>query len=398
MFSFKTLASLLVAALPLGNATPQAGSAANLVPDKYIVTLKDGISANDFNFHMNWVRDVQVARAGHRRGLNFRGVEKTYGVGNFNAYAGHFDEHTLEAIRRNADVESVEQQQVYHLHELTTQKESTHGLATISHREPGSTEYVYDSSAGEGSTVYVLDSGIQVDHPEFEGRAIRGYNAVKDATDEDVQGHGTHVAGIVGSKTYGVAKKTKLVDVKMFHDAGSTNEIILDGIEWTIKDITAKQIQNRTVVNMSFGGGNSTALNKIIKTAYDAGILCVISSGNVGVDASDWSPASSPDGITVGAIDANWRLWDHSNHGPVVHILAPGVDVLSLAPGNETKTGSGTSQAAPHVAGLAAYLAVAKNINTAKELKATILSLGTRDKATAVKDGTVNLVAYNGII
>lgn len=157
-------------------------------------------------------------------------------------------------------VESVEQQQVYYLHELTTQKNSTHGLATVSHREPGSTEYVYDSSAGEGSTVYVLDSGIQVDHPEFEGRAIRGYNAVKDATDEDVQGHGTHVAGIVGSKTYGVAKKTKLVDVKMFHDAGSANEIILDGIEWTIKDITAKQIQNRTVVNMSFGRCDSLSV------------------------------------------------------------------------------------------------------------------------------------------
>lgn len=118
----------------------------------------------------------------------------------------------------------------------------------------------------------------------------------------------------------------------------------------------------------------------------------------MGVDASDWSPASSPDGITVGAIDANWRLWDHSNHGPVVHILAPGVDVLSLAPGNQTARESGTSQAAPHVAGLAAYLAVAKNINTAEELKASILSLGTRDKATAVKDDTVNLVAYNGII
>ncbi|TWU76115.1 Basic amino-acid permease [Metarhizium rileyi] len=394
---FRNLVSLLVAALPLGIATPLPNGAASLVLDKYIVTLKDGITASDFNVHMNWVRDVHRISLLRRGRRNLRGVERTYAVGNFNAYAGHFDEETLEIIKNSADVANVEQQQMFYLHRLTTQKNSTHGLATISHRAPGSTEYVYDSSAGEGAVVYVLDTGVAVDHPEFEGRASHGYNAIKSVPDGDVNGHGTHVAGTVGSKSYGVAKKTKLVDVKLFDDrGGTTSEVVLDGIEWTIKDILAKKIQKRAVVNMSFGGGASVALNQLIKTAYDAGILCVISSGNAGVDAKDTSPASSPHGITVAAIDAQWQMWKYSNYGPVVHILAPGVAVLSLAPGNKTATDDGTSMAAPHVAGLAAYLAVAENINTVKDLKARIISLGTKGKVPDLQSDTVNLVAYNG--
>lgn len=146
------------------------------------------------------------------------------------------------------------------------------------------------------------------------------------------------------------------------------------------------------------GGGKSAAQNKLIKTAYDAGILCVIAAGNEATDAEDRSPASSPDGITVAAIDDKWRLWQYSNYGPGVQILAPGVNILSTYIGSKTaiREDSGTSMAAPHVAGLAAYLAIAENINTVKELKARILSLGTNGTATSIKQGTVNLVAYNG--
>lgn len=124
----------------------------------------------------------------------------------------------------------------------------------------------------------------------------------------------------------------------------------------------------------------------------------MIAAGNEATDAEDRSPASSPDGITVAAIDDEWKLWQYSNYGSGVHILAPGVNVLSTYIGSKTATqeDSGTSMAAPHVAGLAAYLAAAENINTVKELKARILALGTNGTATSVKQGTVNLVAYNG--
>lgn len=124
--------------------------------------------------------------------------------------------------------------------------------------------------------------------------------------------------------------------------------------------------------------------------------MCVIAAGNEGKDAKNSSPASSPDGITVGAVDSKWGLWESSNYGAVVHILAPGVDVLSTFPDGKTEVANGTSMASPHVAGLAAYLQAAENIGTVKELKDRIISLGTKGKATGVKRGTVNLVAYNG--
>lgn len=152
---------------------------------------------------------------------------------------------------------------MYYLSALTTQTNATHGLATISHRDPGSTEYIYDDTAGEVTTVYVIDSGIDIDHPEFEGRACRGYNAVKGEPDGDTDGHGTHVAGIVGSKTYGVAKKTKLVDVKVFQNDNASSEIILDGIEWAIKNITASKIQAKAVINLSLGTYITDSLSAI---------------------------------------------------------------------------------------------------------------------------------------
>lgn len=149
-----------------------------------------------------------------------------------------------------------------------------------------------------------------------------------------------------------------------------------------------------TIVQL--GGEYSAAENKLIKTAYDMGILCVIAAGNSGTDAQNISPASSPDGITVGAIDSDWKLWERSNYGSVVHILAPGAEVLSTVPGGKTQVYNGTSMAAPHVAGLAAYLQAAEDIRTVEELKKRIISLGTEGKATGLKNGTVNLVAYNG--
>lgn len=136
---------------------------------------------------------------------------------------------------------------------LVTQKDSTHGLSTISHRQPGATEYVYDESAGEGAIIYVIDSGIQISHIEFEGRASHGYNAVKNTPNGDFVGHGTHIAGSAGGKTYGVAKKAKLVDVKLFHEGGSTTSVTLDAMNWAINDVIEKKIQKRAILNMSFG-------------------------------------------------------------------------------------------------------------------------------------------------
>lgn len=226
---FQRGALFLASLLPLLNAAPVPEPATNaVVPNvegKYIITLKEGV---DTNSHINWVSDV------HRRSLERRqdagaapaGVEKTYEINTFKAYAGHFDDDTVEQIRNNADVAIVEADQIWHTTALTTQTGATYGLGAISHRSGRSTTYVYDSSAGTGTYGYVVDTGINTAHVQFGGRATLGYNAAG-GQHVDTVGHGTHVAGTIGSTTYGVAKRANLISVKVFQGE-SVGDSLLD--------------------------------------------------------------------------------------------------------------------------------------------------------------------------
>lgn len=125
------------------------------------------------------------------------------------------------------------------------------GLASLSSSRPGSTTYNYDDSAGSGGYVYVVDSGINIAHNDFGGRAVRGYNAAGGSFDDTI-GHGTHVAGTIGGSTYGVAKKTNIIDVKVFIGRESSTSIILDGFNWAVNDAVSKG-RRGAVVNMSLG-------------------------------------------------------------------------------------------------------------------------------------------------
>ena len=104
---------------------------------------------------------------------------------------------------------------------LTTQTGAPYGLGRISHTAKGSTSYVYDTTAGAGTCSYVIDTGIYTAHAEFEGRATFLANYAGDGSNTDGNGHGTHVAGTIGSKTYGIAKKTSLYAVKVLDASGS---------------------------------------------------------------------------------------------------------------------------------------------------------------------------------
>lgn len=397
MVNFKNLASALLAALPLGLAAPAPAN-----NNGYIITLKKDIAATGVESHIEWVNHVHARSLG-RRDLNLAGVEKTYNVGNFHGYAGAFDAATIAEIRNNPDVATVEVDGVVTMFGLTTQSGATHGLGTISHRASGSTDYIYDTSAGEGTYSYVVDSGIRITHQEFGGRATNGYNAYGGAfTDEN--GHGTHVAGTIGSNTYGVAKKTNIIAVKVFGSGSTTsNSIILDGLQWAINDIVAKGRQSRAVINMSLGGSASTATDNMVKSAFDSGVLCVVAAGNENQNAGNVSPARSPYALTVAAVNAQWKRWywnsrQASNYGAVVDIQAPGEEVLSLGIASNTATISftGTSMASPHVAGLAVYLMALENLTTPTATKNRILALGTKNKVVNNISGTVNLLSYNG--
>lgn len=162
-----------------------------------------------------------------------------------------------------------------------------------------------------------------------------------------------------------------------------------------MKNITAEGRQNNSVINMSLGGGYSQAFNAMIEAAYQLGIISVVASGNFGGLANTTSPASAPSALTVGAIDQNFTKPTWSDYGSSVDLFAPGVDVLSTFPGEgATEVLSGTSMAAPHVAGLVLYL---KSLGEgASDVDGTVKELATRGEVKAAGEGSPNMVAYNG--
>ncbi|KAM0278699.1 hypothetical protein ACHAQH_004992 [Verticillium albo-atrum] len=389
--------NVLLGLLPFAAAAPLARD--DTTPDvsnKYIVTLKPGISTDSVATHLNWVSDVHKRSLGRR---DLAGVEKTYDIKNFHGYSGTFDETVVEELKNSPDVAAVEPDQIYTLSAYTTQTGATYGLGSISSRTSGSTTYRYDTSAGAGTFAYVVDSGINIAHTNFGGRAVRGYNAAGGEWVDSI-GHGTHVAGTIGSRTYGVAKSASLIDVKVFIGRQSSTSIILDGFNWAVNDIVSKGRVGRAVINLSLGGPASTAWTSAINAAFSSGVLSVAAAGNENVLASTKSPANAPNALTVGAINSAWREdTSYSNYGPAVDILAPGTSVLSTWIGSTSATNSitGTSMAAPHVAGIALYLAAFENITSPSALKARILALGTSGRVVGgTRGGSPNLIAYNG--
>lgn len=180
------------------------------------------------------------------------------------------------------------------------------GLPRISQKKrisTNSTSYFYDETAGAGVTAYVIDTGINIAHQDFEGRATWGFNSADDV-DEDGQGHGTHVAGTIGGATFGVAKKVDLIAVKVLGSDGSgTNSGVIQGVEWATSDAVKKGKAEKSVANMSLGGSFSAALNKAVDAAVEAGITFAVAAGNENEDAKNSSPASTKTAITVGATE-----------------------------------------------------------------------------------------------
>lgn len=264
-----------------------------------------------------------------------------------------------EAKQLAADpaVSKVVQNKKFHI-DATQDNPPSWGLDRIDQTETaGDHAYTYPDSAGEGVTAYVIDTGVRVTHKEFEGRASSGFDAVdNDDSADDGNGHGTHVAGTIAGATFGVAKKAKIVAVRVLDDSGSgTTEQVVAGIDW----VTAHH-EGPSVANMSLGGGADPALDAAVQKAIVSGVTFAVAAGNESADASEGSPARVPEAITVASSTVDDEQSSFSNYGQVVDIYAPGSDITSSWNDSDdaTNTISGTSMATPHVVGAAAvYLA-----------------------------------------
>lgn len=364
------------------------------VANQYIVTLKEGVN---ITAHLAMVSKEYTARAASGQNTTMFNVKKTYSIASsFNGYAGTFDNVTIDAIRTDQDVQSVEMDQIYTTNALTTQSNAPWNLGRISSRTRGSADYSFDDSAGRGTYAYIVDTGLNVDHVEFQGRATLGYNAAG-GDFVDAAGHGTHVAGTIGSATYGVAKLTNLISVKVFSTDSGPMSTILDGYQWAVNDIIDQARQYNAVINLSLGGGSSPAFQSAIRAAYQNGVTSVVAAGNENQDAANTSPANAPEAITVGASTENDARADFSNFGPLLDLFAPGTDILSTWIGSNTATNtiSGTSMAAPHVAGVALYLQAMDTKYTPSALAAKLQQLATLDELSSL-DGSANALLYNG--
>ncbi|KAK1496383.1 alkaline serine protease Alp1 [Colletotrichum cuscutae] len=387
----------------------------DLMSGKYIIQLKPGTTPEAVTAHHKAVRSLLRRRDG-----SAGTVEKTFQIGDFNAYSGSFDDATLEEIAALDEVLSVEidqpifvdpteQESTLSKRDLTTQASSIWSLGDLSHKAAGSTEYVYDSTAGEGTTAYVFDTGIRTSHSEFEGRASFGINGVTGSTvspgsNSDTDGHGTHVAATIVGKTYGVAKKAKVIDIKVFDGSMGSTSAILTGLNWAVNDITTKGAQGKSVLNMSLSAKNVSALDNAVLAAYNQGILTVVAAGNDNQPATDTSPARLPESFTVGMTRPDRGRVNiiegiyGSSYGPELDVFAPGQDIISASYSSDTGTATktGTSMAAPLVAGLVCYLrALEGGLVTPKEVTDRILELAIPDVVGDPK-GSPNLLVNNG--
>lgn len=332
---------------------------------KYIITLKPG--HHNLHHHINHHHIVHNYTHGY--------AIKTY------------NRTLVRQIRRDHRVHSIEPDQPIKISNIQNDVLSW-GIDRIDQKYlPLDQTFHYNASAGTNVNVFIIDSGINIYHEEFQGHANWGANFVNNVN-EDENGHGTHVAGIVGGQNVGVARQANLIAVKVidFEGNGMLSDCIA-GLDWVLK-----QNKKFKIINMSLSGVLSPALDNIVNHMMNENIVFVSAAGNNNADACFFSPNQIPSVIVVGATDQSDNFCSFSNYGSCVDINAPGELITSAWIGSNSvyRTMSGTSQAAPHISGMMATYWSANPLMTNDELIKKLKNSATNDILFEVPYNTPN--------
>ena len=273
------------------------------------------------------------------------------------------------------------------------------GLDNINAPEVWAGSGNFSGVTGEGVTVAVIDTGVDLDHAEFQGRMTAGYDFVdNDTIADDGNGHGTHVAGTIagddndGFGISGVAPDALIMPIRVLDNNGDgyTSDII-KGITWAVDN-------GADVVNLSLGGGGySQAMADAIEYASNQGTVVVMAAGNSGGNSPNYPAAHAVDhGIAVGAVDQNRNIANFSNlagNTTLDYVTAPGVSIYSSVPNGQYGTFSGTSMAAPHVAGVAALLKSYDNSLTASAIEDLITDTSSNAPSSSISNQTNQIIS-----
>ncbi|HEU4426168.1 MAG TPA: S8 family serine peptidase [Pilimelia sp.] len=358
-----------------GAAIVGAGSA-DAIAGSYIVVLKDGV-------------DTSAAAALHTRYA--ARVSHVYSA-TITGFAAELTEPEARRLTTDSRVAYVAQNTRVRALDIQTDPPSW-GLDRVDQRnQPYDQMYMYSTTASNVNA-YIIDTGIRITHQQFGGRARHGRDTIDNDNDSsDCHGHGTHVAGTVGSALYGVAKGVTLWGVRVLNCEGfGTDAQVIAGIDW----VTANAVKP-AVANMSLGGDFSLPLNQATQRSIAAGITHAIAAGNANSDACQDSPGSTPEAITVGASTIGDARAPFSNVGTCVDIFAPGLGIISTSNLSDTAVRglSGTSMASPHVAGAAALYLATHPTATPQQVRDAIVTAATPDKLTQIGPGSPNRLLF----
>jgi subtilisin family serine protease len=361
------------------SAAIRGAGAAGAIPDAYIVVFADGGGA---------ATRVRSAAAGSA--LRYGGrVTGTFSDA-VRGFTVRMSATGARQLTAEPEVSYVEQDRIVSL----AADEPAWGLDRVDQRER-ELSGTYARASAAGVTAYILDTGVRISHREFGGRARYGYDFVdNDTVANDCNGHGTHVAGTVGGATFGVAGDIKIVSVRVLNCAGSASHSqIIAGVNWVTRNAVKPAL-----VNMSLGGTASSALDTAVRNSIASGVSYVVAAGNNKVDACSTSPARVGAAVTVGATRSDDARASFSNHGSCLDLFAPGVEILSAYRTSDRAAAwmSGTSMAAPHVAGAAALYLARRPDATPAQVRDALVTAATRNVVTDARRGSPNALLYTG--